>query len=93
MSNSSVNNLVSITKTLFTQVDSQDVVWNRLFFDNISYETAAGYMIHDEEQYQHYSSLECKQMAEAIGDIVCDWDEYRIKAVKRGKLNVFRKLQ
>lgn len=89
MSNSSVNNLVSITKTLFTQVDSQDVVWNRLFFDNISYETAAGYMIHDEEQYQHYSSLECKQMAEAIGDIVCDWDEYRIKAVKRGKLNVF----
>ena len=35
------------------------------------------------------ASLECKQMAEAIGDIVCDWDEYRIKAVKRGKLNVF----
>lgn len=92
MSNVNENNLVAVTDTLITEVDAQDIILNRLFFDNISYETAVGFMVRNEEKYQHYSTLECRQMAEAISDSICDWCEHHHRLTGRRVLNVFSAL-
>lgn len=84
-----VNNFVFITKLVFSHINAQDIINCDVLFDNISYQTLAGYMAEDKEYYQNYSRVECCQMAQAIVDYVCDWESQQLRTMNGKRLNVF----
>lgn len=79
----------SITQLLFRRIPISDILTNKIFFDDIGYQTLADYMNREPELNKHYSDLECERIAEAINDYVCDRDELRMRVSRRGVFHVF----
>ena len=62
--------LAQLSRALFCQVDPQDILDGTLFFDDISFQTAADYMMLDSDTSLRYSRMECRKTAEFAADFV-----------------------
>ena len=67
-----LQSLARLSRALFCQVDSQDILDGALFFDDISFQTAADYMMLDPDTSLRYSRMECRKTAEFAADFVCE---------------------
>lgn len=67
-----LQSLARLSRALFCQVDSQDILNGALFFDDISFQTAADYMMLDPDTSLRYSRMECRKTAEFAADFVCE---------------------
>ena len=65
-----LQSLARLSRALFCQVDSQDILDGALFFDDISFQTAADYMMLDPDTSLRYSRMECRKTAEFAADFV-----------------------
>lgn len=65
-----LQSLARLSRALFCQVDSQDILDGALFFDDISFQTAADYMMLDPDTSLSYSRMECRKTAEFAADFV-----------------------
>ena len=84
--------LVKLLRVLLGHVPAHEILSNRLYYDNFSYEDAQFYMREAEELYKAFSGVERSNMIKSIGDYLCDQDERHMRRSERDRLNVFRAL-